>query len=168
MNTKNLLISALVGGVVTEILTNVPVVSLLTCVFCVSFWIGPLLAVWLYRRMQGEVSLGQAVGIGALAGVIAGVIGFILSFFNLAGVGDLSQALRPMAQNLQISEEDLKNIEAMTTGPMLIVFNMIGVGVTIAFGAVGGLIGGAIFKTRPAAAINPPSAGSNPPAAGSL
>lgn len=168
MNTKNLLISALVGGVVTAFLTNVPVVSLLTCVFCVSFWIGPLLAVWLYRRMQGEVSLGQAVGIGALAGVIAGVIGFILSFFNLAGVGDLSQALRPMAQNLQISEEDLKNIEAMTTGPMLIVFNMIGVGVTIAFGAVGGLIGGAIFKTRPAAAINPPSAGSNPPAAGSL
>ena len=160
MNTKNLLISALVGGVVTEILTNVPVVSLLTCVFCVSFWIGPLLAVWLYRRMQGEVSMKQAIGIGALAGVIAGVIGFILSFFNLAGVGDLSQALRPMAQNLQISEEDLKNIEAMTTGLGGIVFNLIGVAVTIAFGAIGGVIGGAIFKNRPTTGSQQPTVSS--------
>ena len=61
MNTKNLLIAALVGGIVTEILTNVPIVNLLTCVLCVSFWIGPLLSVWLYRRMQGEVTMNQAL-----------------------------------------------------------------------------------------------------------
>ncbi len=56
MNTKNLLIAALVGGLVTEFLTNVPILNLLGCVLCVSFWIGPLLAVWLYRRLQGEVT----------------------------------------------------------------------------------------------------------------
>ena len=148
MNAKNLWIAALVGGIVTEILTNVPVISLLTCVFCVSFWIGPLLAVWLYRRSQGEVTLGQAVGIGTLAGVIAGVIGFILSFFNLAGVNfnEMRSALTSMG--VQFSEQDIKNFETMSSGPWLIVFNLIGVAITIAFGTIGGLIGGVIFKKR--------------------
>lgn len=143
MNAKNLWIAALVGGIVTEVLTNVPIIDLLTCVLCVSFWIGPLLAVWLYRRMQGEMTLRQAVGIGTLAGVVAGVIGFILSFAHLAGMGNMMNGLRSV-----LSEQDLKDFEAMSSGPMEILFNLVGVGFTILFGALGGLIGGAIFKER--------------------
>ncbi len=156
MNAKNLWIAALVGGIVTEILTNVPVISLLTCVFCVSFWAGPLLSVWLYRRNQGEVSLGQAVGIGALAGVVAGVIGLILSFANLAGWGHMMNGLGSLATSMgaQFTEQDLKNFEALTSGPANVAFTLVGVAITIGFGAAGGLIGGAIFKKRgqPAAA----------------
>jgi hypothetical protein len=148
MNTKNLLIAALVGGVVTEILTNVPIINLLGCVLCLSFWIGPLLAVWLYRRLQGDVTLGQGTGIGVLAGVIAGVIGFLLSFANLSGLSSFVNGLRPF-----LSAQDLQNIESPLSGPLLIVFNLVGVGITILFGAIGGLIGGAIFKRR-----NPPAA----------
>ena len=145
MNTKNLLIAAGVGGLVTEILTNVPILNLLTCLICVSFWIGPLFAVWLYRRLQGEVTLNQGIGIGALAGVIAGLIGFVLSFFNMAGVGDLPEVLRSMPG---MQEQDLQQMQALFSGPMLIFFNLIGVGITIFFGAVGGLIGGALFRPR--------------------
>jgi hypothetical protein len=149
MNTKNLLIAALVGGVLTELLTNVPIINLLGCLFCASFWIGPLLAVWLYRRMQGELTLGQGIGIGALAGVIAGVIGFLLSFAHLSGMASFVNGMRPF-----LSAQDLQGVETAMSGPMLIGFNLIGVGVTILFGAIGGLIGGAIFKKRtpPAAA----------------
>jgi len=143
MNAKNLLIAALVGGVVTEVLTNVPIISLLGCILCLSFWVGPLLAVWLYRRLQGEVTLGQATGIGALAGVIAGVIGFILSFAHLSGMSSFVNGLRPF-----LSAQDMQGVETALSGPMLIGFNLVGVLVTILFGAIGGLIGGAIFKKR--------------------
>ncbi len=144
MNTKNLLIAALVGGVVTEVLTNVPILNLLGCLLCVSFWIGPLLAVGLYRRLQGEVTIGQGTGIGVLAGVIAGVIGFLLSFANLAGLGSMVNGLRPF-----LSAQDLQGVETALTGALRIGFNLIGVVITIMFGAIGGLIGGAIFKKRP-------------------
>jgi len=145
MNTKNLILAALVGGLVTEVLTNVPFLSLLTCVICVTFWIGPLFSVWLYRRLEGQVTLNMGMGIGVLAGVIAGVIGFILSLFNLAGVGDLAEVMRSMPG---IQEQDLQQMEMLFSGPMLILFNLIGVAFTIFFGFVGGLIGGAIFRQR--------------------
>ena len=145
MNTKNLLLAALVGGLVTEVLTNVPLLNMLACVICVTFWIGPLFSVWLYRRLEGQVTLNQGMGIGALAGVIAGIIGFILSFFNLAGVGDLPEVMRSMPG---VQEQDLQQMEMLFSGPMLIIFNLIGVGFTIFFGFVGGLIGGAIFRQR--------------------
>jgi hypothetical protein len=148
MNTKNLLVAALVGGVVTEVLTNVPILNLLGCVLCLSFWIGPLLAVWLYRRLQGEVTLGQGTGIGTLTGVIAGLIGFLLSFANLAGMSSFVNGVRPF-----LSPQDLQGVETAMSGPVVIVLNLVGVGITILFGAIGGLIGGAIFKPR-----NPPAA----------
>jgi hypothetical protein len=102
-----------------------------------------LLAVWLYRRLNGEVTLGQGTGIGALAGVIAGVIGFLLSFANLAGMSSFLNGMRPF-----MSAEDLKGVETAMSGAMPIVFNLVGVGVTILFGAIGGLLGGAIFRKR--------------------
>ena len=143
MNTKNFLIAALVGGIVTEVLTNVPIINLLGCVVCISFWIGPLLAVWLYRRLQGEVTLGQGTGIGTLAGVVAGLIGFLLSFANLAGMSSFVNAVRPF-----LSAQDLQEAETIMSGPVLVVLNLVGVGVTILFGTIGGLIGGAIFRKR--------------------
>jgi hypothetical protein len=145
MNTKNLILAALVGGLVTEILTNVPIINILACVICVTFWIGPLFSVWLYRRLEGQVTLNQGMGIGALAGVIAGIIGFILSFFNLAGVGDLPEVMRSMPG---VQEQDLQQMEILFSGPILIMFNLIGVAITIFFGFIGGLIGGAIFRQR--------------------
>jgi hypothetical protein len=150
MNTKNLLIASAVGGLVTVGLTNIPILNLLTCLVCVSFWIGPLFAVWLYRRLQGQVTLNQGLAIGAIAGVIAGVIGFLLSFLNMAGVGDLAESMQQMMPTM--SQQDIENLQMLTSGPMLVLFNLIGAVVTALFGVVGGLIGGAVFKTK-----NPPA-----------
>jgi hypothetical protein len=150
MNTKNLLIASAVGGLATVGLTNIPILNLLTCLICVSFWIGPVFAVWLYRRLEGQVTLNQGMAIGAVAGVIAGVIGFLLSFLNLAGMGDMAEVLRGMGL---VEEQDMAQMQVLFSGPMLILFNLIGAAVTVFFGAVGGLIGGAIFKPK-----NPPAA----------
>ena len=145
MNTKNLLLSGLAGGLITAILTNVPYVSLLAMLCCVSFWIGPLFAVWLYRRMQGQVTLSQGLGVGAVAGAIAGLIGFILSFFNLAGVGDMAETLNAMPG---MQPQDLEQMQALFSGPMVVLFNLIGAFITFAFGVIGGVIGGAAFKSK--------------------
>jgi hypothetical protein len=146
MNTKNLLIASGVGGLMTVGLTNIPILNLLSCLVCVSFWIGPVFAVWLYRRLEGQVTLNQGLAIGAIAGVIAGVIGLLLSIVNLAGVGDMAEMIRQMTPTM--SEQDYQNLQALFSGPMLILFNILGGLITAAFGAFGGLIGGAIFKPK--------------------
>lgn len=142
MNTRNLLIASLVGGVASTILSNVPVLDLVNCLLCAGFWGGPLLAVWLYKRQTGTVSLGQAVAIGTLAGIWAGVFGFALSLVGLAGVAALMKSyaayLPPEA-----------GVGSVPSGPASVLVNLVGVGVNIAFGAIGGLIGGGIFKTKP-------------------
>jgi hypothetical protein len=149
MNAKNLTIASLAGGLATVGLTNIPILNLLTCLICASFWIGPIFSVWLYRRLQGQVTLNQGLAIGALAGGIAGAIGFLLGFVNLAGVGDMPEILRGMGV---VQEQDFEQLQALFSGPMLILFNLLGALITTAFGVVGGLIGGALFRQRQAKA----------------
>jgi hypothetical protein len=147
MKTRNLLIASLIGGLASTVLSNIPYLNLVNCLLCAGFWAGPLLAVWFYKRQTGSLTLGQSVSVGILAGVWAGIFGFLLSLVGLAGstalLNSYSQFLPPDA-----------GIEAPTAGPASMLFNLIGVAVNILFGAIGGLIGGAIFKTK----ISSPSA----------
>jgi hypothetical protein len=144
MNTKNLLIASLVGGLVSTVLSNVPILNLVNCLLCAGFWGGAILAVWLYKRLAGSVTLGQGTAVGTLAGVWAGAIGFALSLVGLAGAEAL---MNSYAQFLPAEA----GMEPALAGPMSVLFNLMGVLTNIAFGAIGGLIGGAIFKTRTAA-----------------
>lgn len=149
MNSRNLLTASLVGGLVSIILVNVPILNFVNCILCAGFWAGPLLAVWMYKRQTGTLSLAQGIGIGALAGVWAGVFGFLLSFVGLAGAGALMQSyakyLPPDA-----------GVQEPLAGPASILFNLMGVGIDIIFGVIGGLIGGAIFKSKPASSSTAP------------
>jgi len=89
MDTKNLLVNSLIGAAAIILLTNIPFVSFVNCLACVGFWGGAVLAVWLYKRAAGSITLGQAVLVGVLAGVFAGIIGFLLSFLGLSGAQGL-------------------------------------------------------------------------------
>ena len=149
MNSKNLLTASLVGGLVSTILSNVPIINLVNCLLCAGFWAGPLLAVWMYKRQGGALSLAQGIGIGALAGVWAGLFGFLLSFVGLAGAGALMQSYAKFLPPDAGVQEPL-------VGPASILFNLIGVGVNIMFGAIGGLIGGAMFRSKPASSSAAP------------
>jgi hypothetical protein len=141
MNTRLLVISTVVGGLVSTFLSNVPIINLVNCLLCAGFWAGPLLSVWLYRRQAGSLSLGQGVLIGTLAGVWAGLFGFALSLVGLAGAATL---MRSYSQYLPSDA----GIDVGSAG-LSVLFNIVGVGFNILFGAIGGLIGGAIFKTGP-------------------
>jgi hypothetical protein len=157
VNTRNLLLASLIGGAVSLILTNVPVINLVNCLLCAGFWAGPLFAVWIYKRQTGSVTLGRAadpsrpvllnlgqgVAIGALAGVWSGVIGLLLSLVNLAGIQAVMDSLAVLAPEGTDLGESLGTVEST-------LLNLGGVAFEIGIGAVGGLIGGALFRTKTA------------------
>lgn len=143
MNTKTLFIASLAGGVISTVLVNTPFVNLINLLVCVGFWIGPVAAVWLYQRLGGTLTLGQALLTGMLAGAWHGLFGLLLSPLGLAGVGGMLNAMQPF-----VSAEDWPAAEAAMTGASGILINLAGVAFDIIFGLVGGLIGGLIFKAR--------------------
>ena len=78
MNTRALLISTGIAGVLMALLSTLPFISVANCCLCLWLWTGGILAVFLYRRfagIQGPITLSQGVLIGLLAGVISAVLG---------------------------------------------------------------------------------------------
>jgi hypothetical protein len=150
MNTKNMLITGLVGAVITLGLTNIPLLNLVNCLVCAGFWVGPLFAVWLYKRMSGTISTKEGIWVGVTAGAIAGVIGFLLSFVGVAGgPGFINEINRFMSPQDQI---DMSGLGGEIGG---IIFTLIGVIFDIIVGAIGGFVGAAIFKNKPQTAAQP-------------
>ena len=147
MNTKHLLTASVVGGLVSLVLVNAPFVNLINLLICAGFWIGPIVAVWLYRRQSGTITFSQALVTGMLAGAWHGLFGLVLSFVGLAGASGLFNELRPF-----MSPQDLPDLESALTGVGGMLFNLLGVAVDVAFGFIGGLIGGAVFGARRAIA----------------
>lgn len=141
MNTKHLVTASLVGGLISFVLVNAPFVSLINLLICAGFWIGPVAAVWLYRRLTGTLTLREAVIVGLLAGAWHGLIGVGLSPLGLAGAGGLLHELRPL-----MSGQDLSNLENSLTGLGGILFNLLGLAFDLAFGFIGGLLGNVFFR----------------------
>ncbi len=141
MNAKNLWIAALSGAVVTTLLANVPVVDFINLLLCAGFWGSAVFAVWLYRRLNGNLTLGQGVGIGALTGLLAGALGFSISFLGLAGLQGIVNEIKLFAGAENVGTIDYSLGEA-------IAFNTVGVMINILFGTIGGAIGGSIFRTN--------------------
>jgi len=143
MNTKNILTTGLVGAVITLLLTNIPFVNLVNCVICAGFWVGPLFATWLYKRMSGTLSTKEGVWVGITAGAIAGVVGLLLSFVGAAGAAGMVNQL-----NMFMSPEDQIDMSGVegTIGNLLI--TLFGIIFDIVVGAIGGLVGAAIFKNK--------------------
>lgn len=147
MNTKNLLIASLAGGLISIVLVNTPFVNLINLLLCAGFWIGPIFAVWFYRRMSGTLTLREAVITGVLAAAWHALFGLLLSPLGVAGAGGILNEMRPF-----MSAQDLPDLENALTGVGGILFNLIGAAFDIVFGVLGGLIGGALFGARRATA----------------
>ena len=147
MNTKHLVIASLTGGLISTVLVNTPFVNWINLLVCAGFWIGPIVAVWLYRRQDGTVTLSQAMLIGMLAGVWHGLIGVLLSPLGLAGAGGMLNGLQQI-----VPAGDLSDLNAALTGIGGLLFNLVGVLIDVAFGFLGGLVGGAFFSVRRAVA----------------
>ena len=147
MNSRHLLVASLTGGLISIVLVNTPYISLVNLLICAGFWIGPVAAVGIYRRLNVTVTVREAIFAGVLAGVWHGLFGLLLSPLGVAGAGGLLQELQPF-----MSVSDWTQLESSLTGFGGILFNLFGVAFDIVFGLLGGLIGSAIFKARRIAA----------------
>jgi len=147
MNIKNLIISSLIGGIVIAAIANIPVINFINCLLCIGYWAGAILGVWLYKRFQGTLTLGQGVAVGALAGVWSGLINFIV---GLVGVASIATVLTAFEQVLPAETFD---IQGDFIGRIAILANVFGIFLNIFLGTLGGLIGGAIFQTKPEAIV---------------
>ena len=147
MNSRHLLVASLTGGLISIVLVNTPYISLVNLLICAGFWIGPVAAVGIYRRLNVTVTVREAIFAGVLAGVWHGLFGLLLSPLGMAGAGGLLQEFQPF-----MSVSDWTQLESSLTGFGGILFNLFGVAFDIVFGLLGGLIGSAIFKARRIAA----------------
>jgi hypothetical protein len=142
MNTKNLWIASLTGAVVTTLVSNLPLIGIINCLLCAGFWGSAVFAVWLYRRLSGTLTVRHGVMVGLLTGVCSGVLGFLVSFLGLAGMQGLMHSVGPF-----LPADALQGVTSSLPSWGTIVFNFIGALFNVLFGAVGGFIGGSIFKT---------------------
>ncbi len=140
MNSRNLWIAAASGAVLTTLFSNLPWIGIVNCVVCAWFWAGGVFAIWLYRRLGGELpTMRQGLTIGALTGALAGALGFALSFTGVSGLQGMMQGLPADATS------GMQDIPAWG----VIVFNVMGVIFNIVFGTLGGWLAVTIFnRTR--------------------
>ena len=141
MNTKDLWIASLSGAALTTLVSNLPFIGIVNCLLCAGFWGSAIFAVWLYRRLSGALTVRQGVNVGALTGLCAGLLGFALSFVGLSGAQGFFNSYSHL-----LPGDALQGMDAIPAWGAM-VFNFIGVVFNLIFGAVGGWIGGAIFKT---------------------
>jgi len=145
LNTTSLLFAAGVAGGVAGIASSLPIIGLLNCLLCAWLWIGGAGAVWLYNNRESTSLQGsQGALVGAVAGVVASLVAGLLGLL-LGGFGVAAQSLSdPEIQQYL----DQFGGEAAVVG-VLTSFGLIcSLLLYAGFGALGGLVGSAIFKKK--------------------
>jgi hypothetical protein len=171
-DTQSKLMPALYGGIVIGILSGVPGLNLINCCCCAGVILGGFLSVLFYTREPNApaITSGDALALGALAGVFGAFIGTALTAVMLGTVGGvILEFLRELLDRFghEIPPDMLEGFEeaigeSLSLTPVAIIvtfakFIIIGP----LFGLLGGLIGYAVFKPKPQTLAPPP--GTNPP-----
>jgi hypothetical protein len=145
MNIRSLLIASGIAGAVMALLSNLPVLYLGNCLACLWLWTSGIFGAWLYSRNEGSTTPGQGAVIGVLGGLIGAVIGAILgTIFGGAGLANL------LGSQAGTSEELFGNVAGSYTlaGTFSFLGLLINVFIYPLFGAIGGAIGGVIFRQK--------------------
>ncbi len=149
---------ALFGGLLIGVLSALPVVSAGNCCCCLWVIAGGLLAAHL-RQQNSRFALTAAEGafVGMLAGLIGGVVGVLLSIPVDMMMGPFNRRMLEwvLSSNPDIPPEtrDMFERGAGAAGAAVkLVFSVI---TGVVFGALGGLLGVALFKKN----VPPPPPG---------
>jgi len=149
---EHYLAPVLVGGIVAGILSSIPFVNYCNFIFCLWMLVGANLAVFMVQnKVQAEIAPMEGAAIGGLAGLVTGgMFGLLyMVLFLIFGA-----AMIPGAADGHAAEA------GMGVGMMALIFGGSCIGALIVFGgfgALGGMIGSAIFKPK-----SPPPGGGGP------
>ena len=158
--------------------TVTPVLNWINCLCCAGIMGGAVVATWMYKR-NFPPSMPFSVGDGATIGVLSGLFGAVLnsmlsalllgvSSHNMSAAFDekFDEALRRMestGQDVQAFNHVRDLVLQVAQSPILLFLIILAFSLLLfaAFGVLGGLIGGSIFKTRTVPVV-PPSQQSGP------
>jgi hypothetical protein len=155
------LIPVLIGGGAMTVISVVPFLNWINCACCAGIMGAAVLGVWFYKKsfpLDMPFTVGDGAIIGTLSGLIGGVFTSILEFLMLgAGSGDLTYQLEEVFDQAEMQATDPVALESaremlmqLAANPfMLFIIALIfALVIFVGFGALGGVIGGNIFKTK--------------------
>jgi hypothetical protein len=159
------LLPVLIGGSAITVISIMPVLNAVNCACCAGVMGGAVLGVWFYKKSfpaDMPFAVGDGVIVGTLSGLVAAPLVTILQFFMLGFTStDFSFQLQDQIDEAFSQAEsqatDPAAVEAarelvmqLASTPFLLflvglLFSLI---IFVGFGALGGVIGGNIFKTK--------------------
>jgi hypothetical protein len=147
---------ALLGGLFIGVLSSLPVVNAANLCCCLWVVAGGLLTTYLEQQDRPDaVPASEAALGGLLAGVVGAVLASIVAvaLFSVSGAAIQEQIRNQLEQNPQIPAQVRDRLMMLFAGHN---FPLVQAGVTLpvyaVFGMLGGLLGIAIFRKKPAAA----------------
>ena len=136
---------ALLGGLITGVLTLIPFINTCCCIWAI---LGGFLASMIYVRGSAvPVSIGDGAIVGGLSGIVGSVIYVVIQIpiMLIFGIGQMEEAITRSGVELPFTGIVLALLIVVCVVIMLIVIS-----------TIGGLIGVAIFGKRQANLAAPP------------
>lgn len=141
---------ALLGGLLTGVLSALPLVNAGNCCCCLWYIAGGVLAVYLRQQnLAFQIAASEGALVGMFAGLIGGVIASILSIPLELMMGPFQRQImeRVMSGNQDMPPEAREMMERFAMGGAAKVFQLVvNIVCGLIFGLLGGLLGVAIFK----------------------
>ena len=162
-------VPALYGGIIMGLISGIPFLNLLNCCCCAGIMFGGFMAVFFYKNDlkpdMAPLTSGDALALGALAGVFGAIVASVLegvlmlTLGNLAGNTIVDMILK-FYDSTGIRDqlppgtlEKLESLKMMHYSPFLILRAFM---IHPLFGLLGGLIGYGVFKPKVEPAMPPP------------
>lgn len=156
------LMPALYGGIIIGVISGIPYLSFVNCLCCAGVLFGGFMAVFFYNKdltpAMPPLTGGDAIQLGALAGLIGAIVGSVIMGLVMVTVGNVAgEALYDLLMSFyetvgildQMPPEAVDQMyEQMTSAqldPMTIVMSLV---IDPLFGLLGGLIGYAVYKPK--------------------
>jgi hypothetical protein len=165
-NKPGKFLPALYGGIIMGIISGIPFLSFLNCFCCAGIMFGGFMSVFFYKNnLKPEMpplQSGDAVALGALAGVVGAFVSAIIGGIVMALLGNVAaQFLYNTLENTgalsQVPPEAMQNLEnSLQAGGFSPLHLFISLLLDPTFGLLGGLIGYSIFKPKVVLTAAPP------------
>ncbi|MBR9977083.1 MAG: DUF4199 family protein [Bacteroidetes bacterium] len=159
------LLPVLIGGGAMAAVSVIPVLNLINCACCAGIMGAAVLGVWFYKKefpADTPFTIGDGAAIGALSGIVGAVLSSFLQMITLGAFSSdfmftIEDELDEVFAQAELQATDPAAVEAirefvmqLASTPMLLFLLGLVVSLVlyVGFGALGGLIGGNIFKTK--------------------
>ena len=161
------LVPALIGGAVAGVLTGVPIVSCLCCLWVIG---GAVLAAnLLAKNTPGRLTSGDGAIVGALTGIVAAVVNALVEIpfrpFNIGMAKRILDRMPGVVEDWPSGWDNLlQGSTEGVTAAWFILGLFIGAVIYAIVGILGGIIGVSLFGKKPAPSVAAPPA--PPPSSG--